>query len=73
MPVPVADRSKARVYGQSLAGIAGSNPHSSRGVLPTVVRPCVWSRNLQSEAAQTRKGCKCRIEEEEEGTLPRMR
>jgi hypothetical protein len=20
--------------------------HSSRGVLPTVVRPCVWSRNL---------------------------
>jgi hypothetical protein len=29
--------------------------HSSRGVLPTVVRPCVWSRNLQSEAAQTRK------------------
>ena len=26
MPVPVAERSKARVYGRSLAGIAGSNP-----------------------------------------------
>ena len=25
-PVPVAERSKARVYGRSLAGIAGSNP-----------------------------------------------
>ena len=23
--------------------------HSSRGVLPTVVRPCVWSQNLQNE------------------------
>jgi hypothetical protein len=26
MPVPVAERSKARVYGRSLAGVAGSNP-----------------------------------------------
>ena len=26
MPVPVAERSKERVYGRSLAGIAGSNP-----------------------------------------------
>ena len=25
-PIPVADRSKARVYGSSLAGIAGLNP-----------------------------------------------
>jgi len=25
--------------------------HSSRGVLPTVVRRCVWSRNLVSEEA----------------------
>ena len=25
-PVPVAERSKAPVYGRSLAGIAGSNP-----------------------------------------------
>jgi hypothetical protein len=40
--------------------------HSSRGVLPTVVLLFVWSRNLQKEAAKTRKGCKCRIEEEEE-------
>ena len=39
--------------------------HLSRGILPTVVRPCVWSRNLKNEAAQTRKSCKCRIEEEE--------
>jgi hypothetical protein len=26
MPVPVAERSKARVYGRSLVGIEGSNP-----------------------------------------------
>ena len=26
LSVPVAERSKARVYGRSLAGIAGSNP-----------------------------------------------
>jgi len=25
--------------------------HSSRGVLPTVVRRCVWSRNLKNEEA----------------------
>jgi hypothetical protein len=28
--------------------------HSSRGVLPTVVRRCVWSRNLKNEEAMTR-------------------
>ena len=85
--VTSAGPSGRRVYGQSLAGIAGSNPaggmdgcplwvlcvlflrradHSSRGVLPTVVRPRVSFRNLQKEAAQTRKGCKCQAEEEEE-------
>jgi hypothetical protein len=30
--------------------------HSSRGVLPTVVRRCVWSRNLNNEEAMTRVG-----------------
>ena len=25
-PIPLAERSKARVYGRSLAGVAGSNP-----------------------------------------------
>jgi hypothetical protein len=30
--------------------------HSSRGVLPTVVRRCVWSRNLKNEEAMTRVG-----------------
>jgi hypothetical protein len=29
--------------------------HSSRGVLPTVVCHCVWSRNLKNEEAKTRK------------------
>jgi hypothetical protein len=28
---------------------------SSRGVLPTVLRHCVWSRNLKNEKAKTRK------------------
>ena len=52
MPIPVDARSKAWVYGRSLAGILGSNPaggmdvcllslrradHSSRGVLPSAV------------------------------------
>ena len=30
--------------------------HSSTGVLPTVVRRCVWSRNLKNEEAMTRVG-----------------
>jgi hypothetical protein len=30
--------------------------HSSRGVLPTVVRRCMWSRNLKNEEAMTRVG-----------------
>ena len=30
--------------------------HSSRGVLPTVVCHCVWSRNLRNEAAVVRVG-----------------
>jgi hypothetical protein len=30
--------------------------HSSRGVLPTVVRCCVWSRNFKNEEAMTRVG-----------------
>ena len=79
-PIPVAEWSKARVYGRSLAGIAGSNPAggvdgcslwvfcvlSGRGLCDGLitrpeeefwlVRPCVWSRKLQSEAAETHKG-----------------
>jgi hypothetical protein len=39
--------------------------HSSRGVLPTVVRHCVWSCNLRNEEAQTREGCKYWIDEKE--------
>ena len=34
MPVPVAQRSKARVYGRSLAGISGSNPAGGVDVSP---------------------------------------
>jgi hypothetical protein len=30
--------------------------HSSRGVLPTVARRCVWSRNLVDEEAIARAG-----------------
>ena len=30
--------------------------HSSRGVLPTVARHCVWSRNLVNEEAMARVG-----------------
>jgi hypothetical protein len=30
--------------------------HLSTGVLPTVVRRCVWSRNLKNEEAMTRVG-----------------
>jgi hypothetical protein len=30
--------------------------HSSRGVLPTVVCSCVWSRNLKNEKTMIRAG-----------------
>jgi hypothetical protein len=33
--------------------------HSSRGVLPTVVHHCVWSRNLMNEEALTHWGLLC--------------
>ena len=33
MPIPVAERSKARVCDRSLAGIAGSNPAGGHGHL----------------------------------------
>ena len=67
-PVPVAARSKAYVCGYSPAETVGSNPaggmdvcllwadRSSRGVLRTVVRRCVWSRNLKNEEATARVG-----------------
>ena len=32
MPVPVAKRSKAKVCGRSLAGVAGSNPYGGMEV-----------------------------------------
>jgi hypothetical protein len=34
------------------------NDHSSRGVLPTVVRCCVWSRKLKNDEVMTRFGPK---------------
>jgi len=34
--------------------------HSSRGVLPTAVRRCVWSRNLVNEEAMAHWGLLCR-------------
>jgi len=34
--------------------------HSSRGVLPTVVRRCVWSRNLVNEEALAHGGCRAK-------------
>jgi hypothetical protein len=34
--------------------------HSSRGVLPTVVRRCVWPRNLDNEEAMAHWGCRAR-------------
>ena len=36
-PVPVAERSKARVYGRSLAGIAVSNPAGGMDGCPLCV------------------------------------
>ena len=36
----VAERSKARVYGRSLAGIAGSNPAGRMDVLSVVSAVC---------------------------------
>ena len=39
-PIPVASRSKAWVYGQSLAGNAGSNPVEGRGCLSVASGVC---------------------------------
>jgi hypothetical protein len=43
MPILMAERSMARVFGPSLAGIASSNPVGAlfRGVLPNVLFHCV--------------------------------
>jgi len=38
----------------SSRGLCDGLDHSSRGVLPTAVRRCVWSRNLKNEEAMTR-------------------
>jgi len=35
-------------------GLCDGLDHSSRGVLPTVARRCVWSRNLENEEAKAR-------------------
>ena len=40
MPVPVVPRSKAWVYGRSLAGIVGSNPDGDMDVCPLVNVVC---------------------------------
>ena len=37
VPVPVVERSKARVFGRSLAGIVGSNPAEGIGGCPLCV------------------------------------
>ena len=78
-PVPAAERSKARVYGRSLAGIAGSNHAGGMDgrplwVLSGITRPeesyrlwCVLVCDLGTSRMRRLKlikGCKCRIEEE---------
>jgi hypothetical protein len=40
LPIPVVARSKAWVYGHSLAGIAGSNPTGGMDVLSVVSVVC---------------------------------
>jgi len=35
-------------------GLCEGADHSFRGVLPTVARRCVWSRNLENEEAKAR-------------------
>jgi hypothetical protein len=40
MPIPVAARSKAWVYGRSLAGIVGSNPTEGMDVCVVFVVCC---------------------------------
>jgi len=42
--------------------------HSSRGVLPTVVRRCVWSRNVKNEEAIIRIGSQNHRKKEVEET-----
>jgi hypothetical protein len=46
VPVPVAQRSKARVYGRSLAGIAGSNPAGGMDGCPLGVLSVLSGRGI---------------------------
>jgi hypothetical protein len=45
--------------------------HQSRGVLPTVVRRCVWIRNLVNEEALTHWGCCAKIKNHSHTNLVR--
>ena len=47
VPIPVAERSKARVCGRSLAGVAGSNPAGSINVLYLL-----YSKNKRQRPSQ---------------------
>ena len=53
LPIPVAERSKARVYGRSLAEIAGSNSAGGMDVCPLCVL-CVLSGRGLCEGLITR-------------------
>jgi hypothetical protein len=58
---PTAWMSVACVVGCQAERCVRRADHSSRGVLPTVVCHCVWSRSLKNETRLTRLGC-CAIE-----------
>jgi len=49
------ERHKSHLYEVYLISLRRAD-HSSRGVLPTVVHRCVWSRNLKNEEDMTRVG-----------------
>ena len=47
MPIPVAERSTAKVCGRSLGGISGSNPAGSMGCLSLVNAVC-WQVEISA-------------------------
>ena len=65
--IPVAERSKSRVYGRSLSGIAGSNPaEHGRRVLATLVC-CQVEVSAMCQSLFQRSPTECGVPESDSG------
>jgi hypothetical protein len=63
MPIPVAARSKAWVYGHSLTGIVGSNPYGGMDVCPLWVLCCQVEVSATGWSLVQRSPTECGVSE----------